>query len=388
MKRVVIRAPLLSASGYGVHSRQIARWLLAKHDAGEIDLTMQPVQWGITPWYLEASAKDGLIGRILSLSKATPTDKYDVSFQVQLPNEWDVNLASYNVGVTAGVETTVCNPAWIGSILKMQHVVVPSEFIRANFERASTEKLPVSVVSEAYFDCLTQTSENNPFSFDTAFNFLVIGQLTSSDAETDRKNTFNTLKWFCETFTGDKEVGLILKTNGGRDSLIDRRYTNNVVRQVLEQVRKGPYPRVHLLHGMMDDAEMTALYKHPSVKGLLTLTRGEGFGLPILEAAAADVPVLATGWSGHLDYMKLGKFIKFDFELKQIPASRVDKNIFMADAKWAEVNESDVKRKLMKFRERPSIPSEWAQALGPRVRESFSFSSISKRYDDLWQEIK
>lgn len=386
-KKVVLRAPVLSQSGYGVHSRQIARWLLSRED---VDLIVVPVNWGITPWFINPDEKDGLIGRIMSCSRPD-AGPFDVSFQVQLPNEWDVKLAKKNVGVTAGVETTICNPEWVKCVNLMDRAIVPSTFVKATFERTGTlidEGKKVSVIPESFIDdILSDSIKQLPVKFSTEFNFLSVGQMTGRGSENDRKNTFNLLKWFCETFKDNEQVGLVLKTNNGRETKMDRMLTTELVKQVLLSVRKSEYPKVHLLHGSMDDVEIAALYRHPSIKAFVTLTRGEGYGLPILEAAASGLPVIATNWSGYLDFLKSGRFIKLDFELKQIPRSRIDKNIFVPEAKWADVQEHDVKRKLEKFRERPEIPTQWAHEMQGQIKENFSFAAIAKQYDVFWKEL-
>lgn len=384
-KKVLLRAPVLSQSGYGVHSRQIARWLLSRED---VDLFVAPVNWGITPWFINPDEKNGLIGKIMACARPDP-GPFDVSFQIQLPNEWDPKLAKKNVGVTAGVETTICNPDWIKCVNAMDHVIVPSTFVKTTFEKTGTlldDGKRVSVIPESFIDeILDDSSQGLPVEFSTKFNFLSIGQMTGRSSENDRKNIFNLLKWFCEAFKDNTEVGLVLKTNNGRETKMDRMLTSEIVRQVLGSVRKGEFPKVHLLHGSMSDSEMASLYRHQSIKAFVTLTRGEGFGLPILEAAASGLPVIATNWSGHLDFMKVGRFIKLDFELKQLPKSRIDKNIFVAEAKWADVQELDVKRKLEKFKERPEAPTEWAKEMRDRVRNEFSSDAVIKQYDEFWR---
>lgn len=395
MKKVLLRGPSLSSSGYGVHTRQIARWLLSRPD---VELTIHPTPWGITPWYLDREACGGLIGQMIDRSR---DDKgpFDVSFQVQLPNEWTPGLAKTNVGVSAIVETTTCNPAWLGAINSMEHVIVPSTFTRGVIEKTGVVNRPDSlhVIPESFIDTLLDADsiKLSSFEFETKFNFLLVGQLTSRSIEGDRKNIFNTLKWFCETFKDNPDVGLIIKTNSGRETKIDRRVTVDTLRGVLNQVRKGPYPRVSLVHGMLTDDEMASLYHHDSIKAFLTLTRGEGYGLPILEAAAAGLPVIATNWSGHLDFMKFGRFIKVDFELKELPPARIDRPgpndaaraIFMHGSRWAEPSEHDAKSRLLKFYERPAIPMQWAKELSPIVLDRFSHSSISKMYDELWEKL-
>lgn len=382
-KKVLLRAPVLSHSGYGVHSRQIARWLLSKDD---VDLTVHPVQWGITPWQLDVNAYDGLIGQLMSKSKVDSND-FDVSFQVQLPNEWS-RLAKKNIGITAGVETTICNPDWVSAVNAMDKVIVPTTFIKNVFEKSGNlKKDKVFVVPESYTGSVVQVENSLNIEFSTKFNFLLLGQLTSGHSESDRKNIFNTIKWFCEAFSNDPDVGLVIKTNNGRETKIDRKVTTDMIKNVIASCRKTEFPKIHLLHGAMTDEEIVGLYKHPTIKCLLTLTRGEGFGLPILEAAACGLPVMATGWSGHLDFMNLGKFIKIDFELKQIPKNRVDNKIFMPEAKWADVNQDDVKRKLIKFRDKSATPLQWAKELQKTIINEYSFTSIKEKYENIWDQL-
>lgn len=391
MKKVILRAPCLSQSGYGVHSRQIGRYLLERND---VELNIMPVQWGCTPWYVNKDEKKGLVGKLLDKSGFSQ-GPWDVSVQLQLPNEWDPNLAKVNIGMTAGVETDICNPAWIDCIQKMTKVIVPSEHIKGVFVRTASKvnkELDVAskivVVPESFIDeILNNDVKPVDIDFDTSFNFMLLGQLTGRSSTTDRKNTFNAIKWFCETFKDDPDVGLVIKTNSGRETKIDRRLTKDMLLQLLKVVRKGPYPKVHFVHGMMNDDEIASLYRHPKIKALLSLTRGEGFGLPILEAAASGMPVIATNWSAHLDFMNLGKFIKLDFDLVEIHKSKVDNQIFMEGSKWAEVRESDVKRKLQKFRNRSDVPSQWAVELKAKLQEKFSFDVIKRLYDEAFSEF-
>jgi len=137
-----------------------------------------------------------------------------------------------------------------------------------------------------------------------------------------------------------------------------------------------------LLHGDMSDSDVAALYKHQKVKALVSLTRGEGYGLPILEAAAAGLPVIATGWSGHLDFMKHTKFVSIDHKLTQIHPSRVDNKIFMKNSKWAEPIEEDFKKKITKFRNSSSTPREWATQGANKIHELYSHDAVSKMYDE------
>lgn len=389
MKTVILRAPVLTQSGYGVHSRQVARWLLSRTD---LDVRFVPVPWGDTPWLLDRDAEDGLVGQVMQRATA-PTAKADVAIHLQLPNEWDPSVGKVNVGITAAVETDRCHPSWIEACNRMTAVVVPSQHAKASLTNTATANnvvisTPILVVPEAYSGAIVAPQLPTLPTFSTPFNFLVFGQLTGNNAENDRKNTFYTIRWLCEAFKDDPEVGIVIKTNMGKHSIIDLNVTRGMLTSVVNESRRGsPTPKVHLLHGAMSDAEVAALYRHPQVGALVALTRGEGYGLPILEAAASGLPVIATNWSGHLDFMNRGKFISVYYQLNEIHPSRVDGKIFVKGARWASPSEADFKKRAQKFRKSSAVPKQWAAELAPVLRKEYSLSSIVSLYDDALREL-
>jgi glycosyltransferase involved in cell wall biosynthesis len=384
-KTVILRGPTLTQSGYGVHSRQVARWLLNRSD---VDVKFHVLPWGDTPWLINPDLHDGLVGRIMERT-VDAGHRADISFQLQLPNEWDCKIARYNVGLTAGLETDRCNPAWINAVNQMDRVIVPSQHVKKNFENSGLLNKAIEVIPESFYDDLDRSQDKtcNLDMFPTKFNFLIFGQLTGNNPYNDRKNTFFTLKWLFETFKDDKDVGIVLKTNSGRNTKLDRERTLSILKVLSSECKKGPYPKLYLLHGDMRDEEVTQLYNHPQIKALISATRGEGYGLPILEAATAGLPVIATNWSGHLDFLNRGKFIGLDYKLEEIHPSRVDNGVFLPGFKWANVLEEDFKRKVSKFRSSPEIPREWALDLSKKLKENYNFNSISKMYDELLGDI-
>jgi len=383
-KKVLVRGPLLSQSGYGNHAREIVKWLLKKD---EFEVITQVLHWGITPWHLNSNDFDGLIGEIMKRSSSTMPTNIDISYQIQLPHEWDHTIASKNVGVTAAVETDICNPAWVTSCNRMDSVVVPSNFTKGTIERSGNLTTPITVVPESYIDEVA--TEDNVLDIDlpSEFNFLLFGMLTGQNPKTDRKNLFYTIKWLLEEFADDPNVGIVLKTCSGRGTKIDKKVTQKIVNQVVKEVRKGEFPKIHLLHGQMTNSEVASIYKHPKIKALVSLTRGEGYGLPIQEAAASDLPVVVTNWSGHLDFLRLGKFLSVDYQMQNVDPARVDDHIFMPHSRWAEPSERDSKKTLRKLYESYSTPKSWAIELGKRIRDNLSHEKICDHWDRHLEDL-
>lgn len=381
--KILIRGPLLSQSGYGVHSRQVFRWLLNKG----YDVTCQVLPWGITPWYLNPSALDGLIGQIMKRT-GQPDKIFDVSFQIQLPDEWDTSLAKKNIGITAAVETNFCNTQWITKCNEMEAIIVPSNFTASVLKNSGKIKKPLFVIPESFPKHFEKELKPNKF-LDTKskHNFLLFGQLTAPTSELDRKNTVNAIKWFCEKFKDRKDIGLIIKTNMGTNSTLDKRISTRTLKKVLDQVRPSSYPRVHLLHGNMKDENLFRLYNDKSLVGLISATRGEGYGLPMIEAAACGLPVLATDWSGHKTFLQKGCWIPVDYKMKAIPQEKVDNRIFMQNSMWADPQENSFKKGLQKmFNDRNEYRKKCKNSRSTVINK-FSETSLEKIYDQFLEEI-
>ena len=379
--KILLRAPLLTTSGYGVHSRQIFDWL---NNIPSISLDVECLNWGMTPWMVNPSMENGLVGEIMKKSKAT-TPPYDITFQVQLPDEWDSSLGRKNVGISAFVETEKCNPAWLECCNKMDHIIVPSNFTKSVISRTGTVKKPVSVIPE-WFNQEILDSDNNVLSeldFETDTNFLIVGQLNSATPQDDRKNIFNTIKWLSESLERESEnIGIVIKTNMGKGTEIDRKKTINILKQMKNAINVERFPKIYLLHGNMSKKEIAALYKHPKVSCLVSATRGEGYGLPLIEAAASGLPVIATNWSGHLDFLK-ESFMPVDYKLAPINKTRVDKRIFFEGFRWAEPYPNSFKKCIIKFLKNKQKYNDIAKNHSSFILNNFGKQKTKKMYDEI-----
>jgi len=387
--KVLLRAPLLTTSGYGVHSRQFFEWLNEK----DIDLKVECLNWGLTPWMVNPEKENGLVGEIMSKSKQLDPP-FDVSVQVQLPDEWDVKLGKKNIGVSAFVETDRCNPQWVEKCNQMDHIIVPSTFTKNVVRRSGVLMTPISVVPEWFNHSVLKEEESleivnsdERFNFSTSFNFLIISQLTSQSADADRKNIFNTIAWLCEKFRDNPDVGIVLKTNMGKGTTIDRNITKNVMKQIISAIGKKQFPKIHLVHGNMESSEIAALYHHPSIKCFVSATRGEGYGLPIIDAAASGLPVIATNWSGHLEFLEDESFLPIDYELKEVHKTKIDNRIFLEGFKWAEPKKESFNQQVDLLMKNYNEIRLQSKNYSKKVVAKFHKEQVKIMYDKILDEV-
>lgn len=388
MKKVLVRAPLLTNSGYGVHSRQIFSWLLSESKKRNFEIDVECLNWGNCSWIVDETKEQGLVGEIMQRSKKL-TPPYDVTFQVQLPDEWNSELGKLNVGITAAVESDKCNTTWIECCNKMDHIIVPSTFTKNVLKRSGILTKKIDVVPEWYHNTIDLESvEDIELTVNTSFNFLTIGMLTHVDPSQDRKNLANTISYICEKFKDNKDIGIVVKTCMGKTSSHDRKQTKEFISQLVKNARgNSSYPKIYLLHGNMTKEELASLYKHKNINCYASLTRAEGYGLPLVEAAAAGLPVIVTNYSGHLEFLKGQPFLPVNYSMIDIPEKKIDDRIFVKDTRWAEPSKESYFTKLDDVYYNYEYHKDNALKISEHIKENFSKNAIIKKYNKLFMEV-
>lgn len=360
MKRVYLKGPFLTQSGYGHHARTIYRALKTRSDV--FDVYVQPIPWGQTSWLWEDNEERKEYDELLNktIKYVNSGGQFDVSIQITIPNEWE-KLAPVNIGVTAGIETNLIAPEWIEKSTLMDQIITISKHSKDTFvgtvyeavnnhtqEKTSFRtQVPVEYVS---YPVIKHEPKKLDLNLTTNFNFLAVAQLSP------RKNVDQLIRCFIEQFKDNEDVGLIIKGNMAKNSRIDRINTLAGFKQLINS--KDHKCKIYLLHGYLTDEEMAGLYNHSKIKAFVSTTHGEGFGLPLFESAYHGLPVIATDWSGHLDFLympqkqKNGKtkqkhmFNRISYELKQIQQSAVWKGVIPEESKWAFPEEASIKNNL------------------------------------------
>ena len=357
---LVISCPIDTFSGYGARSRDIVKALL-KSD--KYDIKIIPQRWGNTPFgFLNAEKADDKA--IIDCMLAVPQlpKQPDIWIQVTVPNEFQP-LGKFNIGITAGIETTLCDASWIDGINQMNLTLVSSEHAKRVFEGSTFEQRdpntqqvvrqiklekPVEVLFEGVntdiYQKIDAVNDSTLWdivdTIDEDFNFLFVGHWLQGDMGQDRKDVGMLVRTFLETFKGKgKKPGLILKTSSATYSIMDR----DEIQDRLQRIRvsigdNGDLPNVYLLHGELSDDEMNELYCHPKVKAHVSFTKGEGYGRPLLEATISQKPVIAPNYSGYLDFLKADLNTLLPGQITQIHQSAVVQNMLLPESGWFTVD--------------------------------------------------
>lgn len=360
---VVVSCPIDTYSGYGARARDFVKALL---QIDKYDVKVLGQRWGNTPYgYLKDHNEDKLASIVLDKLTFTP----DIWIQITVPNEFQ-RVGKYNIGVTAGIETTICDVSWLQGCNRMDLTLTSSNHSKNVFTntvydakdnrtgadiKIKLEK-PVEVLLEGadltkYFtvnklpDSKIVADLN---SIKESFCFLFVGHWLQGDFGQDRKNVGYTIKSFLETFKNKlNQPALILKTSRGPASLIDQERILHQIEDIKSSV-KGSLPSVYLLHGDMSDEEVNLLYNHPKVKAMISFTKGEGFGRPLLEFSLSGKPIIASGWSGQLDFLKPENSFLVGGQLTKIHKSAVSKNVILEESSWFTPDDLEV-AKMFKF---------------------------------------
>ena len=351
---IVISCPIDTISGYGARSRDVVRALV---NSEKYDVKILSQRWGNTP-YGFLKEDDPEDRKLLDCIIPTPLQRQpDVWIQISVPDEFQ-KIGKFNIGITAGIETDICDVRFIQGANNMDLILGSSQHTINTLKsttydqkdqagnsvgtvklETTTDVLFEGVDIEKYFYIEPKDLPKTELikSLDTIeekFCFLFVGHWLKGVIGEDRKNVGLLIKTFLETFKNKKNApALVMKTMSGPASIIDREEILNRIDAIRNTV-KGKLPNIYLIHGEVDDEDINHLYNHPKIKTMISLTKGEGFGRPLLEFTQSKKPIIASNWSGHLDFLNPEFTSLVPGELKQVHESVVQERLILKEAKW------------------------------------------------------
>jgi len=393
--KVVVSCPIDTYSGYGARARDFVQALLAIE---KYDVRILSQRWGNTrQGYLDDHQRDDLTSLIIPQLTYEP----DIWIQITVPDEFK-RVGKYNIGVTAGIETTLASPQWVMGCNQMDLVLTSSKHSKLVFEESKydmvdtskgiTQKIEVTTPIEVLFEGV-DIEKYHPLELPTKFNlkddvpenfcFLAVGHWLPGALGHDRKNIGLLIKLFLEAFKNKPNPpALILKVSMVTSSIIDRNKILSNIEKIRNEI-KGTLPNVYLLHGDLTDEEMNELYNNSKVKAMISLTKGEGFGRPLLEFSVVGKPIIASAWSGHMDFLDSKLAILVGGEVKPIHKSAIAENVLIEESSWffpydnhAIAAMKELKKNYDKYRVN-------AKKLGYKNKTNFSFEKMTETLDKI-----
>ena len=392
-----ISSPFDTYSGYGARSRDLIKAII---ETGRYDVKLLSQRWGATSF---GFCEDNLEWAFLLdhiYNQPQLQEQPDIWMQITVPNEFQP-VGKYNIGVTAGIETTLAHGSWVEGINRMDLTLVSSEhakqtFLNSQFETRNAQGQTLGQIKvEKPIEVLFEGANLNVYFPDTkpclidfdipeSFAYLFVGHWLQGDLGEDRKNVGLLVKAFYETFKNQKsKPALILKTSGAVSSYMDRNSILDKITNIKSTVNSQDLPNIYLLHGEFSDAEMNSLYNHSKVKAMVNLTKGEGFGRPLLEFSLTQKPIIVSNWSGHMDFLNPQFVSAIDGQLKNVHPSAAVKDLIMSESQWFSPDHSQIGQYLRDIHKNYKKYTDGAKRQAYRSKTEFSWDKMKEKLDNI-----
>jgi glycosyltransferase involved in cell wall biosynthesis len=393
----IISCPFDTYSGYGARSRDLVKAII-ETDKYEVKLLSQ--RWGNTPFGFCTNNPEWSFLKDYALATPQHPTQPEIWMQITVPNEFQP-IGKFNIGCTAGIESNICPGDWIEGINRMDLTLVSSNHTKKVFEESKFEKrnsqtnaLESQISLEKPVEVLFEGADtdiykvlNTPCSLDISikedFAYLFVGHWMEGDLGEDRKNVGLLVKAFYETFKNkSKQPALILKTSQVGSSYYDREEILKKINKIKKTVNSKNLPSIYLLHGDFTDEEMNEIYNHSKVKAMISLTKGEGFGRPLLEFTLTKKPLITTGWSGQMDFLNPEFTNLVGGTLTPVHPST--KNQFLlSDSKWFSPDHGQVGFYLKDVFENYKNYTEKAKRQAFKSKNEFSWGKMFEQVNEL-----
>jgi ADP-heptose:LPS heptosyltransferase/2-polyprenyl-3-methyl-5-hydroxy-6-metoxy-1,4-benzoquinol methylase len=261
-------------------------------------------------------------------------------------------------------ETDTMPTQWRSILMHALDVWLPCEFNATVFSAALGKpvfKLPHPVFSaEANGSAASDTIDKLEIQADD-FVFYSIFEWQ------DRKSPERTLEAYFRAFREEDTTILVLKTNAGASVAAAR---------ALAEMRRriGSRARATVRAEAWSEAQIAAL--HARGDCYVSLHRGEGWGYPLFAAASQGNPVIATGYSGPLDFLNADAHCLVRHTLTAVQQLYA---FYRPSMKWAEPDTAHAIELMRTVRSQPDEVRERAAGAAKRLVRDFSIDEIGRR---------
>ena len=402
-KLCVVSCPIATRSGYGSRSRDLVRSLI-ELKGDEWDIKIMPQRWGNTPQNALTSEDSDLTSRFIGQLQQKP----DVWIQITIPSEFQA-VGNFNIGVSAVIETTEASPDFIEGCNRMDLTLVSSEHSKTTLQ-AIYDKLdektkqkvgevklnnPVEVLFEGFDEEIYDNKKPIHQSVNEVmdnvkeeFAFLFVGHWLQGNIGHDRKNVSGLIHSFFNTFKNKKKTpALILKTSITAPGITNVHELRHRIEMIKGMIDSKNLPNVYILDGDLSDEEMNSLYNHPKVKAHVSFTRGEGYGRPLLEACVSGKPIIASNWSGHLDFLNKDYNFLVGGELQNVDKSAANKWL-LEQSKWFTINYGEAAGVMKWVYDNYKKGLEKSRKNRKYVKDNFTLDKMSSKLSEILDTYK
>jgi len=393
----IISSAFDTYSGYGARSRDLIKAII---ETDKYNVRLLTQRWGATPFGFCSDNPEWEYLYDLVLPNNQLPKQPEIWMQITVPNEFQP-VGKFNIGCTAGIESTICPAEWIEGINRMNLTLTSSEHSKKVFEESKFEvrnketnalekkvelQKPISVLFEGANTDIYKVIDT-PCSLDIKikekFAYLFVGHWMAGDMGEDRKNVSLLIKAFYETFKNKtNKPALILKTSQVGSSYVDREEILKKIKQIKKTVNSNNLPNIYLLHGEFTDEEMNEIYNHSRVKAMISLTKGEGFGRPLLEFTLTKKPLITSGWSGQMDFLNPEFTNLIGGQLTQVHPS-TQNQFLIPESQWFSPDHGQIGHYLKDVFENYKNYTEKAKRQAFKSKNEFSYDKMKEQVDNI-----
>ena len=394
-----ISCPIDTYSGYGARSRDLVKAII---ELNKYDVKILPQLWGNTPWgFIQNNPEWEFLNNHIWPHPQLPKQP-EIWMQITVPNEFQ-RIGKYNIGVTAGIETTLSPGDFIEGCNRMDLTLTSSEHSKSTFINTILQKVDQrtnqvigELKAEKPIEVLFEGADTNVYkpldkvslfpelsNIKEDFAFLFVGHWMNGELGEDRKNVGLLIKAFYEIFKNKKiKPALILKTSHVGSSYVDREEILKKIKSIRKSVNSKNLPNIYLLHGEMLDIEMNELYNHPKVKAMVNLTKGEGFGRPLLEFSLVKKPIITTNWSGHTDFLNPEFTTMLPGQLTNVHPSAANQ-FLLKESQWFSVDQAQSGVRINDMFENYKNYVDGAKRQAYKNKNEFSWEKMKEKLDGI-----
>ena len=396
----IISCPFDTYSGYGARSRDLVKAII---ETNKYEVMLLSQRWGNTPFGFCDDNPEWEFLKSHALATPNLPKQPEIWMQITVPNEFQP-IGKFNIGCTAGIESTLCPPDWIEGVNRMDLTLVSSNHTKKVFEESKFEvrnkdtnalekkvelSKPVEVLFEGADTNIYKVIEShqvkniNLDSIKEKFAYLFVGHWMAGDVGEDRKNVGLLIKAFYETFKNKmNKPALILKTSQVSSSYYDREEILRKIKLIRNSVNSKNLPNIYLLHGDFSDEEMNEIYNHSKVKAMVSLTKGEGYGRPLLEFTLSKKPLITTGWSGQLDFLDSKLTNLIGGQLTNVHPS-TQNQFLLPESQWFSPDHGQIGFYLRDVFENYKNYTDKAKRQAFKSKNEFSWEKMKEKVDEI-----